>query len=58
MPCINDPGDALVKVTATCICGSDLHMYNGYFPGMQKGGRMRQSGEYLELWHHVYAVCH
>ncbi len=37
MPLITDPGDALIKVTATCICGSDLHMYNGVFPGMRKG---------------------
>ncbi len=29
--------DAIVKVTATCICGSDLHFYNGVFPGMCKG---------------------
>ena len=37
MPCINDPGDAIIKVTATAICGSDLHIYNGVFPGMCKG---------------------
>ena len=37
MPCINDPGDAIIKVTASCICGSDLHIYNGVFPGMCPG---------------------
>jgi len=31
--------DAIVKVTATCICGSDLHFYNGVFPGMCKGAQ-------------------
>jgi threonine dehydrogenase-like Zn-dependent dehydrogenase len=29
--------DAIIKVTATTICGSDLHLYNGFMPGMQKG---------------------
>ena len=29
--------DAIIKVTATCICGSDLHFYNGVFPGMCPG---------------------
>ncbi len=28
-PTIENPTDALVKVTSTCICGSDLHMYEG-----------------------------
>ena len=28
-PRIQDPGDAILKVTATAICGSDLHLYNG-----------------------------
>ena len=30
-------GDVIVKVTLTCICGSDLHLYNGYNPAMKKG---------------------
>jgi threonine dehydrogenase-like Zn-dependent dehydrogenase len=29
--------DAIVKVTATTICGSDLHLYNGFVPSMMKG---------------------
>ncbi len=29
--------DAIVRVTATAICGSDLHLYNGYVPTMEKG---------------------
>src|SRR3954463_3346847 len=31
-PRIEDVRDAIVKVTATAICGSDLHMYNGFMP--------------------------
>ena len=29
--------DALVKITLTAICGSDLHLYDGYIPTMKKG---------------------
>ena len=29
--------DAIVRVTATTICGSDLHLYDGYVPAMQRG---------------------
>lgn len=36
-PEIVNPRDAIVRVTATAICGSDLHMYDGYIPTMQKG---------------------
>ena len=28
-PKINHPNDAIVKITSSCICGSDLHMYEG-----------------------------
>jgi threonine dehydrogenase-like Zn-dependent dehydrogenase len=31
-PKIEDPRDAIVKITATAICGSDLHLYDGYMP--------------------------
>lgn len=31
-PKIEEPQDAIVRVTATAICGSDLHMYNGFIP--------------------------
>ena len=31
-PKIEDARDAIVRVTATAICGSDLHIYNGAFP--------------------------
>ena len=28
-PVIEHPGDAIVRVTRACICGSDLHLYHG-----------------------------
>ena len=36
-PQILNPRDAIVKVTSTAICGSDLHLYNAMIPSMQKG---------------------
>ncbi|HVL39285.1 MAG TPA: zinc-dependent alcohol dehydrogenase [Fimbriimonadaceae bacterium] len=36
-PNIINPRDAIVRVTSTAICGSDLHLYNGYIPMMKSG---------------------
>jgi threonine dehydrogenase-like Zn-dependent dehydrogenase len=36
-PEILNPRDAIVKITSTAICGSDLHLYNGFVPAMEKG---------------------
>ena len=36
-PTILNPRDAILRVRARTICGSDLHLYNGYVPAMQKG---------------------
>ena len=36
-PVILNPRDAIIKVTTTAICGSDLHIYDGYIPTMHKG---------------------
>ncbi|MGE5926129.1 MAG: zinc-dependent alcohol dehydrogenase [Gemmatimonadota bacterium] len=36
-PTILNPRDAIVRITATAICGSDLHLYNGFMPGMARG---------------------
>lgn len=36
-PKILDARDAIVKITSTAICGSDLHLYNGFVPTMEKG---------------------
>src|SRR5690606_35896981 len=36
-PRIEDPRDIIVRVTSTAICGSDLHLYDGYIATMEKG---------------------
>ncbi|MCW2390679.1 threonine dehydrogenase-like Zn-dependent dehydrogenase [Sphingobium sp. B1D7B] len=36
-PEIINPRDAIIKVTSTAICGSDLHLYDGYIPTMKSG---------------------
>jgi threonine dehydrogenase-like Zn-dependent dehydrogenase len=37
MPTIMHPEDAIVKVLRSCICGSDLHLYNGNVPDTRVG---------------------
>jgi len=34
---IINPRDAVIRVTTTCLCGSDLHLYGGFVPTMQEG---------------------
>ncbi len=36
-PVIVSGGDAIIEITSTAICGSDLHLYDGYQPTMEKG---------------------
>ncbi len=50
-PKIINPRDAIVKITSTAICGSDLHLYNGYIPTMEKGDILGHEfmGEVVEL---------
>ncbi len=50
-PKIINPRDAIVKITTTAICGSDLHIYNGYIPTMEKGDILGHEfmGEVVEL---------
>jgi threonine dehydrogenase-like Zn-dependent dehydrogenase len=36
-PSLQDPDDVILRVTATAICGSDLHMYRGKMPAMKSG---------------------
>jgi threonine dehydrogenase-like Zn-dependent dehydrogenase len=36
-PQILNPRDAIVRITTTAICGSDLHIYGGYIPTMESG---------------------
>lgn len=50
-PVIEEPRDAIVKVTSTAICGSDLHLYDGYIPEMHKGDILGHEfmGEVVEV---------
>ena len=50
-PVIEAPRDAIVKVTSTAICGSDLHLYDGYIPAMEKGDILGHEfmGEVVEV---------
>ena len=50
-PQILNARDAIVKVTSTTICGSDLHLYNGFMPSMQKGDILGHEfmGEVVDL---------
>jgi threonine dehydrogenase-like Zn-dependent dehydrogenase len=50
-PKILNPRDAIVKVTSTAICGSDLHLYNGFIPTMERGDIVGHEfmGEVVEL---------
>ena len=36
-PTIQEPTDALVRITSTAICGSDLHLYSKLWPAMREG---------------------
>ena len=50
-PIIEDPKDAIVRITSTCICGSDLHLMNGFVPTMCAGDVMGHEpmGEVVEV---------
>lgn len=50
-PRILNPHDAIVKVTTAAICGSDLHLYNGVIPSMEKGDILGHEtmGEVVEV---------
>jgi threonine dehydrogenase-like Zn-dependent dehydrogenase len=39
-PTIQDARDIIIKVTSCAICGSDLHLYGGFVPGMKSGDVM------------------
>lgn len=39
-PKLINPRDSIIKVTTSCICGSDLHMYDGYIPTVRRGDIM------------------
>ena len=54
-PELINPRDAIIRVTSSAICGSDLHLYDGFIPTMQKGDILGHEfmGEVMELGSHV-----
>jgi threonine dehydrogenase-like Zn-dependent dehydrogenase len=50
-PKILNPRDAVIRVTRTCICGSDLHLYDGYMPTLEQGDILGHEfmGEVVEV---------
>lgn len=50
-PKIVNPRDAIVRITSTAICGSDVHLYDGYIPTMMRGDILGHEfmGEVVEL---------
>ena len=51
LPQIQHPGDAIVRVLRSCICGSDLHLYHGLVPDTRVGSTFGHEfiGEVVEL---------
>jgi threonine dehydrogenase-like Zn-dependent dehydrogenase len=54
-PKILNARDAIIRITSTAICGSDLHLYNGFVPTMKRGDVMGHEfmGEVVELGKNV-----
>ena len=50
-PELINPRDAIIRITSTAICGSDLHLYDGYIPGMRAGDILghENMGEVVEV---------
>jgi threonine dehydrogenase-like Zn-dependent dehydrogenase len=50
-PTLLNPRDAVVRITSTAICGSDLHLYDGHIPTMKKGDILGHEfmGEVVEV---------
>lgn len=57
-PQIQDPGDIIIRVTATGICGSDLHLFNGFVPTMKSGDVLGHEpmGQVVEVGRDVRTV--
>jgi threonine dehydrogenase-like Zn-dependent dehydrogenase len=55
-PKILDPRDAIIRITSTAICGSDLHLYNGLIPTMERGDIVGHEfmGEVVEVGSKVH----
>jgi threonine dehydrogenase-like Zn-dependent dehydrogenase len=58
MPEILHPEDAIVKVTRSCICGSDLHLYHGLVPDTRVGSTFGHEfiGEVVEIGSEVHKL--
>ncbi|GIV97736.1 MAG: glutathione-dependent formaldehyde dehydrogenase [Herpetosiphonaceae bacterium] len=54
-PALLNPRDAIIRVTLTAICGSDLHLYDGYIPAMLPGDILGHEfvGEVVEVGREV-----
>src|SRR5918912_960621 len=54
-PKILNPRDAIVSITSTAICGSDLHLFDGYVPTMRSGDILGHEfmGEIVEVGREV-----
>jgi len=54
-PKILNQTDAIIRITSTAICGSDLHLYNGFIPTMESGDILGHEfmGEVVELGRNV-----
>jgi threonine dehydrogenase-like Zn-dependent dehydrogenase len=57
-PILADPTDIIVKITSTAICGSDLHLYDGFMPTMQPGDVLGHEpmGEVVEVGRDVRSL--
>ena len=54
-PVLLNPRDAIVRVTRAAICGSDLHLFGGFIPGMKAGDILGHEfmGEVVEVGREV-----
>src|SRR5688500_1183530 len=50
-PQILNSRDAIIRITSTAVCGSDLHLYNGFIPTMKRGDVLGHEfmGEVVEV---------
>jgi threonine dehydrogenase-like Zn-dependent dehydrogenase len=57
-PKIQNPSDAIIKITSTAICGSDLHLYDGLVPTMRDGDVLGHEpmGEVVEVGSDVHKL--
>ena len=58
-PVLLNPRDAIVRVTRTAICGSDLHLFGGFIPSMKAGDILGHEfmGEVVEVGRGVTTIA-